>query len=76
MAEYESDGEVRNDPYCMGKSWQAENVKSTNAAMGYHNMADLANAKAAPVSMVGAKENKQLSPELPGENDYNYDKNR
>ena len=78
MADYNdgASGQVENDPYCLDKSFQARNVKEMNQKMGYHNMADLANTKAAPVSMVGAKENKQDGPELPGDNEYNYDKNR
>ena len=75
MSEYD-ESQVENTPYCMEKSFQARNVKSMNEAMGYHNMSDLANCKAAPVSMVGAKENKQMSPEMPGENRYDYDRNR
>jgi len=78
MAEYEdgANGQVENDPYCMGKSFQAKNVKSMNKDMGYHNMADLANTKAAPVAMVGAKVNEQEGADMPGNNMYNYDKNR
>lgn len=73
--EYGSDGSVEQEKYCM-KSWQKENVDSTNEKMGYENMSDLANCKGRPVSMEGAKENKQLSPELPGDNRFNYDKQR
>jgi hypothetical protein len=78
MAEYEDGaaGQVESDPYCMGKSFQAKNVKEMNQKMGYHNMSDLANNKKAPVEMMGEKMNKQLSPSLPGDDDYDYDKNR
>ena len=80
MAEYNDadgvDGQVENDPYCMDKSWQSRNVKQMNDASGYHNMADLANSSTPPTMMKGEKMNKQLGPEMPGDNDYNYDRNR
>ena len=47
-----------------------------NMASGYHNMADLANASTPPTQMKGEKMNPQLSPNMPGENKYDYDKNR
>jgi hypothetical protein len=47
-----------------------------NKGMGYGNMADLANSAHPPTKMEGAKRNVQLSPDMPGENEFNYDKNR
>jgi len=69
-------GQVENDPYCMDKSWQSRNVKEMNMASGYHNMADLANSSTPPTQMKGEKKNPQLAPNMPGENKYDYDKNR
>lgn len=75
MSDYD-DSQVENNPYCMDKSWQARNVKEMNQAMGYHNMADRANSSTPPTQMMGEKANKQLSPQMPGEDEFNYDKNR
>jgi len=60
----------------MPKSWQARNNMDMNKGMGYNNMADLANVAHPPTKMEGAKRNVQLSPEMPGENEFDYDKNR
>lgn len=60
----------------MPKSWQARNNMDMNKGMGYNNMADLANVEHPPTKMEGAKRNVQLSPDMPGENEFNYDKNR
>jgi hypothetical protein len=80
MADYDDadgvKGQVENDPYCMDKSWQSRNVKEMNTASGYHNMADLANSSTPPTMMKGEKKNPQMSPNMPGENKYDYDKNR
>lgn len=78
MADYEDgeQGQVENTPYCMGKSWQSRNVKEMNDAMGYHNMADMANSSTPPTKMMGNTRNEQLSPKMPGENDYDYNANR
>ena len=76
MADYEKDGQVSGTNYCMKDSMQAKNVEMMNKGMGYNNEADLANNKAFPVNMVGAHSNPQEGPEMPGENRYNYDKNR
>ena len=80
MASYDDvdgvQGQVENDPYCMDNSWQARNVKQMNQAAGYNNMADLANSSTPPTQMTGEKMNKQLDPNMPGDNAYNYDKNR
>lgn len=60
----------------MPKSWQARNNMDMNKGMGYGNMADLANT-AHPVTPIKMeKRNVQLSPEMPGENEFDYDKNR
>jgi hypothetical protein len=68
---------VKDEQYsAMPKSWQARNNMEMNKAMGYGNMADLANTPHPATKMEGAKRNVQLSPEMPGENEFNYDKNR
>jgi hypothetical protein len=68
---------VKDEQYAaMPKSWQAKNNREMNEGMGYGNMADLANVEHPPVQMEGAKNNRQLDPRMPGENDFNYDKNR
>ena len=73
MADYEDGekGQVENTPYCMGKSFQARNVKEMNKDMGYHNMADLANSKAPPTAMDGARRNEQEGPKA-ANNRYDY----
>lgn len=80
MAEYDDadgvNGQVENEKYCMKDSYQARNVDEMNKASGYENMADLANTPKAPTKMEGARRNEQLSPRMPGEDRYNYDKNR
>lgn len=68
-------GAVESEQYCM-PSMNKRNVDSMNTAMGYHNMADRANTPKPPTSMVGAKRNEQLSPSMPGDNKYDYDKMR
>ncbi len=79
MADYkDSDGvggAVENEQYCM-PSWNKRNVDSMNAAMGYHDMGDMANTPKAPTEMKAEKRNEQLSPKMPGERAYNYDKKR
>lgn len=60
----------------MPDSWEARNNKEMNAAMGYNNMADLANTQHPPTKMESAKNNRQVSPDMPGENKFNYDKQR
>lgn len=68
---------VKDEQYsAMPKSWQARNNMEMNKGMGYGNMADLANSAHPPTKMEGAKRNVQLSPEMPGENEFDYDKNR
>lgn len=68
---------VKNEQYsAMPKSWQSRNNKEMNAGMGYANMADMANTPHPATKMEGAKRNVQLSPSMPGENDFDYDKNR
>lgn len=68
---------VKDQHYvAMPKSWEARNNMEMNKAMGYNNMADLANVAHPATKMEGAKNNAQLSPKMPGENDFNYDKNR
>lgn len=60
----------------MPKSWQARNNEEMNKGMGYGNMADLANTPHPATKMEGAKRNVQLSPEMPGEDEFNYNGNR
>jgi len=68
---------VKDEHYvAMPKSWQSRNNKEMNKGMGYNNMADMANTAHPATSMEGEKRNVQLSPKMPGENDFNYDKNR
>jgi len=58
------------------KSWESRNNMDMNKGMGYGNMADQANTPHPATTMHGEKRNVQLSPEMPGENEFNYDKNR
>jgi hypothetical protein len=68
---------VKNEHYAaMPDSWQARNNKETNIAMGYNNMSDMANTPHPATQMKGEKRNVQLSPQMPGEDKFNYDKNR
>lgn len=67
---------VKDYQYCMRKSWESRNNNDMNKGMGYNNMADLANTPHPATKMEGAKRNVQLSPQMPGENEFNYDKNR
>lgn len=68
---------VKDEHYvAMPNTWQARNNKEMNKGMGYNNMADMANTAHPATSMEGEKKNVQLSPKMPGENDFNYDKNR
>jgi hypothetical protein len=72
MSEFD-DGEkgaVEEMEYCM-PSWQKRNVDEMSKAMGYHDMADLANTPKPPTTMKAEKSNKQLPPDMPGpgEND-------
>ena len=61
-------GQVENESYCMKKSWNARNVDEMTAAMGYHDMGDLANTPKAPTVMKGEKRNMQLEPNMPKAN--------
>lgn len=68
---------IKDEHYAaMPKSWEARNNKEMNKGMGYNNMADLANTAHPATRMEGAKRNVQLSPMMPPENKFNYDKNR
>lgn len=68
---------VKNEQYVgIKKGWQHDNNKDMNQAMGYGNMADLANTPHPATKMEGAKMNKQLDPKMPGENEFNYNANR
>jgi hypothetical protein len=68
---------VKDEQYsAMPKSWQAENNRDMNKGMGYGNMADLANTPHPATTMEGAKRNSQLSPKMPGEDEFNYNSNR
>jgi hypothetical protein len=68
---------VKDQHYvAMPKSWEARNNMDMNKGMGYNNMADLANTAHPPTPVKAEKRNMQLSPEMPGENKFNYDKNR
>ncbi len=71
MADYKDGAAVENDAYCM-PSWQQRNVDDMNQRMGYHNMADRANAAHPPTPVKAAKSNPQLSPKMPGDNQYDY----
>lgn len=70
--------ENRKDEHyvAMPGSWQARNNMDMNKAMGYNNMSDLSNVAHPPISMESAKKNSQLSPDMPGEDKFNYDKMR
>ncbi len=59
----------------MPKSWEARNNMDMNKGMGYNAMADLANTPHPATKMEGAKQNKQLGPEM-ADNNYDYDKHR
>lgn len=75
--EYGAVENVKDEHYvAMPKSWEARNNVDMNKGMGYNNMADLANTAHPPTKMTGAKRNVQLSPEMPPEDHFNYDKNR
>jgi hypothetical protein len=60
----------------MPMSWEARNNEDMNKGMGYNNMADLANSAHPPTKMEGGKRNVQLSPQMPGEDKFNYNANR
>jgi hypothetical protein len=75
MADYGKNDTVENEAYCMN-SWQKRNTDDMNEKMGYNNMADRANAAHPPTPVKAAKSNPQLSPQMPGNNQYNYDGNR
>ncbi len=60
----------------MPKSWEARKNMDMNKGMGYNNMADLANTAHPATPVKAEKRNTQLSPKMPGENEFNYDKNR
>ena len=60
----------------MDKGWEARNNMDMNKGMGYNNMSDLANVPHPPTKMEGAKKNDQLSPKMPGENEFNYNAKR
>jgi hypothetical protein len=65
-----AEGAVEHEAYCM-PSEQKQNTDQMNAAQGYHDMADLANAKPFPVQMGRERKNLQLGPEGASEN-YAY----
>jgi hypothetical protein len=68
---------VKDEHYvAMPKSWEARNNMQMNKGMGYGNMADIANTAHPPTKMEGAKNNRQLDPKMPGENEFNYNANR
>jgi hypothetical protein len=71
MAEkYGSHDSVQHMAYCM-PSEQKQNTDQMNQAMGYHDLADLANTKPFPVQMGKEKKNSQLGPQGASEN-YRY----
>lgn len=67
---------IKDEEYCMKKSWQSRNNIDMNKGMGYGNMKDLANSAHPPTKMEGAKNNRQLDPRMPGENEFDYNDNR
>jgi len=68
---------VKDEHYsAMPKSWQARNNMEMNKGMGYNNMADPANTPHPATKMEGSVRNTQLSPDMPGENEFNYNSNR
>lgn len=69
MADY-NDKAVENEAYCM-PSWQKRNVDSMSDMMGYHNMADRANAAHPPTPVKAAKSNPQLDA-MAGSGKYDY----
>ncbi len=60
----------------MPNTWESRNNREMNKGMGYNNMADLANTAHPPTKMEGAKNNRQLEPHMPGEDEFNYNANR
>jgi hypothetical protein len=60
----------------MPKSWQARNNVDMNKSMGYGNMKDLANTPHPASRMEGEHRNVQISPEMPSENEFNYNDKR
>lgn len=68
---------VKDQQYsAMKESWQSKNNMEMNKGMGYGNMADLANTPHPATKMEGEHRNVQLSPDMPGENEFNYNANR
>jgi hypothetical protein len=81
MSDFDGDhGAVENEKnrhyVAMPRSWEAKNNMEMNKGMGYGNMADLANTPHPATTMEGHKRNVQLSPKMPGEDDFNYNANR
>lgn len=62
MSNYDSNGAVESESYCM-PSWNKRNVDSMTKDMGYHNMSDMANTPKPPVAMKAAKSNPQMGPQ-------------
>ncbi len=68
---------VKDEHYvAMPKSWQSRNNMDMNKGMGYNNMADPANTAHPATKMEGKTRNSQLSPSMPEENKFNYNRNR
>jgi hypothetical protein len=68
---------VKDEHYvAMPMSWEARNNKEMNKGMGYGNMADQANTPHPATAMHGEKRNSQMSPKMPGENEFDYNANR
>ena len=55
---------VKDEHYCMRKSWESENNASTNKMMNFNGMEDLANTPHPATSMRGEHRNVQLGPQL------------
>ena len=68
---------VKGEHYvAIDKGWEARNNKEMNAGYGFNNMADLANTPHPATKMESATRNVQISPKMPGEDEFDYNANR